>query len=1144
MAVLDVKLPNLNLEAEASPSSLLQKEEERRPATNPNLGVDKMAQALAVEVAIAEGGRQASAFLGPVGYVLGSLASGAAGSLAAQEITNPEKLSYGRLLADSLINLIPGAKAYKASNRATDALTRQAGIGAAIGVGGITSETVIDEGRIPTIEELSSAGLTAGALGGALGLTGAGVSKLLTKHGASSVDQINKLIDDKSDPELTNVVERLYKLGQEHETEAQTIFKENFLRTQELLSDESIRPRLLQEHTGGGQIRDNGPLKLKSYESKEKGPNGEDVSIKVIDEDQQDYYTKKRIMDSKIRTQIRVVEAENKLIEQELTRIASQKGIEPGQLSKDLDNYLYARYAVDYNKTGKKSGLTTDAAKNIIAEFEKRNLNKSLKGPIDALQNIINRTNKLAVDSGLLSKEQLKKYKEEYGENYVPLKRQIEKETAAGVSPRDIKIAIYEDVGSDIDVKSIRSNIMEDYADMSRKAEINKTNLAFINLINNPLNKDAASSLFRQKGTKGFGIEGRGNKNTTLNYFDNGVQYHLDFADPQLARAFKGTSNQDMSAVTKAIFNFGTSMNRYLGSIYTRLNPDFVIPNLFRDRTEALVNNSMRLSFREGLETINPMKTISEDMAIIRNKLNNIPAENAKQRELYSLYDEFVGQGGNVGGLGLTTRQDILDTINKFPNNLDASNPAKILKPMGEWIDKVNIMFEDATRFATYKIARKAGKSPQAAALTARDSSFDPDLGGSAVGLVRATFLFGNPALQASKVFLKNLWKNPGKAAVFGGTLMGLKYALNKWNSSVDPDWEEKLKTTTGSNFVKNKTLTFLTGVKDDGSPAYISIPIGYSMVPFAVAADYLQKGITGQMTPESTAEAASEIAEQIAEAYNPTGGTLIPTIVRPYTELKNNKDGLGRTIRPEWLETRPMAARERMYTHTMDTFGGELAYSLAETTEALGLETSPENIKHLASMFTGGPGGTLIRLINATSDVYNKGFDKVKPKDIPILRRFYGNGYKDKFEDRAGIKSEVEQFTAMDNTERARDSRIASSIYRQLRDAEEAGKPEQAQQVLQEAIKFEQLTPSVLKKLKNKLENKEKGLTQTDTRVKQLSVKVRADYLLKQMKKKSLPEVKEYILDQMRKGILTDRVLLELGTKDDFKNLSLRRIE
>lgn len=1146
MAVLDIKLPgDIDLDTSVNPNSLLQEEGASKPSPAGDVGLGKMAQALAAEVAIAEGGRTAAAFTGPIGYIIGALGSGAAGSYAAQRITNPDDISEGRLIADAFINLIPGLKAAKGAGVMNSAL-KQGAVGAGIGAGGITAETAIDEGRMPTIDELTTAGLTGGALGGALGLTGAGISSLLTKYGGSPAELMSKVIRENSDPDLSKMYKTLKNLGDEDETIFQQIGKDKLTNARELLSDDAIRARRLQEESAGGQYTDEkGVLKLREYENPNKNED-------IISADQQDYYAKRRLQEAKITNNLKVLSEESKIIDDELTEAATRfstpsNAITPKQLSKDLDNYLHAKYALDYNKLRGEgqSGMSTDAAKQYIKDFESRGLNNYLKNSIDTLREQVARTNKLAVDSGLLSTDKLKEFRKVYGENYVPLTRQLDKDTQLmSDNPYEVKVSgIYDDIGSDLEVKSIRENITENLANIARKAELNKTNTAFADLVDNPANKEAASGILKQFNGKNY-AKGRGNRDTTLNFFRNGEQYHMDFVDPQLAKVFKGTAQKEMSAITKGIYNLSSSMNRYLGSIYTRLNPDFVIPNLFRDRTEALVNNAVRLGTKPGLQTINPTKALSEDMGIIRKKLNKVPAETAKDRELYRYYDEFVEDGGNVGGLGLTTREDIINTIKKLPDNLDAGTGRKTVSAIEDWVNKVNTMFEDGTRFATYKLARQSGKSRQAAAIAARDSSFDPTLGGTEKGWLRATYLFANPALQASKVFLKNLWKKPKLAATFFGTMMGLKMSIDKWNSSVDPDWEEKLRTTSGSDYIKNKSLVFLTGTKDDGSPSYISVPIGYSMVPFAVTADYMQKALRGKVSQEEVGKASSEIIKQIKDSYNPTGGSLIPTIARPYFELQNNKDGLGRTIRPEWMETRPMAAKERMYSYTMDTYGGEMAYSMAETAEALGLETSPENIKHLYQMFTGGIGGTVGRVVNVASDAYNKGWEGVKAKDIPVARRFFGSGYKQKFEDRAGYQSEIEEFTRIDNTERAKDGRIASDIFRQIRDANEANKPEQVSDVLQEAIELGQLTPSVQRRLKTKFDNYKKGLTQTDARVKQLTVKVRAKYLLDQMKTKSLPELQEYVADQMRKGVLTKNVLTELSGLEEFKNLTLRKVE
>ena len=1147
MAVLDVKLPGeINLDTAVAPADLLQEETTGpTPSNDPSLG--KYAQALATEVAIAEGGRQAAAFTGPIGYIVGAMASGAAGSFAAQRITNPDDISFGRIVADSFINLVPGLKAAKAGDTMAKTVARQGAFGAGIGTAGITGEVVIDEGRLPTIEELTAAGVTGGALGGALGFTGKQINDLLLRHGGSPVEQINKVINENSDPDLGKMANRLVNLGEEHRTEWQNVFSNKLTDLREKYTDASIRTRRLQESSADNQIQEGGPLKLEEYTIKKQTGEGEEVV--TYTKDQQDYYAKNKNQEQKIKNTISSLSEESKLIDDELIRTSQflkDPNTTPQKLSEDLDNYLHAKYALDYNKLkGEgKAGMSTDAANEFIREFERRDLHTLLKGPIDLIRDQVKETNRIAVRSGLLSQKQLDDFKTEYGDNYVPLTREIDESTQVlSADPLDVRsTGIYRDKGSDIEVKSIRQNVIEQAANVRRKSEINETNLGFVRLVDSPGNKEASASILKQFDGKNY-KDGVGGSDNVLTFYEDGKAKHMEFADPQLARAFKGTPVAEMPSLVKGMYNFGLSLNKYLGSIYTRYNPDFVIANLFRDRSESFVNNSARLGFQSAFRTMNPYKIINEDMNIIRKKLNKQPAANAKEEKLYGLYDEFVEAGGNVGGLGLTTRQEIIDEIKNLPKNLDPLTGKKTANAIDKWVNKVNSMFEDGTRFATYKAARETGMSPQSAAVAARDSSFDPTKGGTQVGVIRALFLFANPAIQASKTFLRNInpKRNPKVFAGFVGSMFALKTLTDKWNQSVDPDWEEKLRTTSGSDFIKNKNLVFLTGVKDDGTPSYIAIPLGYSMVPFAVAADYASKAARGDLKEDEGIEGISQVKQQIFDSYNPTGGSLVPTMVRPYTELMFNKDGLGRIIRPEWMETRPMFAKDRMYPHTMKTYGGEVAYSMAETAEALGIGVSPESIKHLFQVYTGGIGGTMGRLANIASDAYNKGWEGIKKKDIPLARRFFGDGYKQKFEDRAGYQSEIDEFTKIDNSERARDGRIATNIFSEIKRANEKNSPEIARDVLLSAIESGELSSSVVKRLETKIKNYQKGLTQTDARVKQLSVKVRARYLLDQMKTKPLPELKEYIADQMRKGILTRNVLTELSGIDEFKNLTLR---
>ena len=1146
MAVIDVDLGlkrkkkgiDIDFSQDVNPNST----EEERPSVNPvdEVSLGKLAQGLGAEVAISEGGRIASSLaFGPVGYVLGALGSGAAGSYAAQKITNPDDISEGRIIADAFINLIPGIKATKGTTMMADAVMRQGALGAGIGAFGVTGEKAFDEGRMPTIDELTSAGMTAGLLGGALGLSGAAVSKFLSKYQGIDARQLSKL-DYSTDPADKTFIDRMKTLRERNRSDNQKAFDENYIGLQETISDASVRQRKLQDQYGGGQGKEGGPLKVREFKDETGFWTNPKDNSNIFGADQQDYYTKKRISEGKMDAQMELILKEEDLYSKELGAIGARIGGKTTkELTSSIDDYMYAKYAVDYNKIKGEgmSGMPTTEAKDIIKQFEGAGLNTTLANPMKILQNQNKRAQKLVVESGLVSEKQMNTWRKEYGDNYVPLTREIDNKTLLGSkAPNEVTSSgIYQDVGSLERARSIKQNIQENLADVIRRAELNKVNQSFARLVD--ANKVEAGGILKQTDNKNY-VEGVGGKDSTLTFFKEGKAYNMEFADRTLARAFKGAPAKDMGTITKTIYNAASGLNRYLGSIYTRFNPDFVIPNLFRDSTEATVNNMARLGAKSALSlksTSNPFSVF--DKKTIYKKLNGQPPANAQEAEIHKMYDEFKADGGSVGGVGATTQQELTTKIENIAKDLQSGTSAKSIKSLGKWFDKANNIFEDGTRFKTYMMGRKSGMSRESAALAARDSSFDPRLGGTDVGWIRATYLFANPAIQANKVFLKNMYRNKKLAGAVFGSMVGVSYALDNWNSSIDPDWKEKLKTTTGSNFITNKSLVVVTGVDEEGKPKYVSMPIGYAMVPFKVLADYTAKSFSDNKpwSEEDFMAAGADISNQFLEGYNPTGGSLIPTPLRWYSELQANEDGLGRTIRPEWMESKNMAAKERMFSFTMDTKGGEYAYSLAETAEAMGIEISPESLIHLSKMFTGGPGGTMNKLLGIVSDIKNG--KEIKTKDIPIIRRFMGAGYKDKFEERAGKLSEVEEFSRMDNTERAKDGRTASQLFREMKDSS----PEEANAAIQRAMTEGILTPSVQKRLVSKIKNSKLNLTQTDSRVKQLSIPVRAKYLARQMSNMKLEDIETYMQDQITKRILTKDVARTLQTLKEFQDLKLQ---
>ena len=261
---------------------------------------------------------------------------------------------------------------------------------------------------------------------------------------------------------------------------------------------------------------------------------------------------------------------------------------------------------------------------------------------------------------------------------------------------------------------------------------------------------------------------------------------------------------------------------------------------------------------------------------------------------------------------------------------------------------------------------------------------------------------------------------------------------------------------------------------------------------------------------------------------------------MRPYTELLANEDGLGRAIRPEWLETRNINSSEKIFPWTAQTYGGEMAMNLADTAKNLGFEVSPESLKYLAGTYFGGPGQFLQRILNVTSKVYN-GQD-LSPRDIPIARRFFGESYDEVFAARAGKFSEIEEIQKEDNTEKARNGRLAYEIFKKMEDA----KPNERRQILANEVlnNAQNMNEQVIKGIQKRIKNKQIGLTSTDARVKSLSINKRAEYLTNQMQDMTIPQIQKYIKDQQAKGILTDNVKEVLIRLKDFQDIKLRKSE
>ena len=220
------------------PDYLRKKEEEElanRLDDPSDSGVGSMLGGLATEVGIA-GSAQALGAATGIGYIPIAFSGGFAGSVANQKM-NDEPFNFGRAIAAGMVNLLPGAAGIKAASKAgkvtklldnaarglnrygsktvPGAVRREAFRGSALGLSEITIENIINDGDLPSIDEVlaySGGGAAFGALFG--GILGNSIKRSLGKPiDESSIQVVEGLQESWSKMTVPRKAELLEELG-------------------------------------------------------------------------------------------------------------------------------------------------------------------------------------------------------------------------------------------------------------------------------------------------------------------------------------------------------------------------------------------------------------------------------------------------------------------------------------------------------------------------------------------------------------------------------------------------------------------------------------------------------------------------------------------------------------------------------------------------------------------------------------------------------------------------------------------------------------------------------------------------------------------------------------------------------------------
>ena len=448
------------------------------------------------------------------------------------------------------------------------------------------------------------------------------------------------------------------------------------------------------------------------------------------------------------------------------------------------------------------------------------------------------------VDTGLISAETAKEWGERWS-FYVPLNRAVS-ESKRGIGAKrgfaNQNSTIKRAKGSGLDVihpvdnivnnlvkmvnAGVRNNVMRAITDT---AETLSADAAFIEKIPTPMKRSAFDmtgtkeqlvSQMQEIGLSASDLEavegeianiddilyqyGRGKAHgSTITVLKNGNPEFWKVNDPQLLESVTTMNQNSMEGILAA---YG-AVSRFMTSNITGNN---VIWSIFSNAPRDLM--TMYTYSKEK----NPLKLFKEVGAAYVNK-----AKMARNGSVDPLYKEFLAMGGGKTSaytadrnLAKKARKSLIDKkIN--PNPLD-------------WIGFVSDVVESGPRFATYKLMRQAGMSPQEAFYEAMDITVNFRRGGRLSRELNKVVPFFNASMQGLDKFRRWISAEDAGATnrakvvrtrvtsylAVSAALAAIFYALNNGDEEKEKEYEQL------SNYTKNSYWNIPVG---DGK--YFSIP-------------------------------------------------------------------------------------------------------------------------------------------------------------------------------------------------------------------------------------------------------------------------------------------------------------------------------
>jgi len=482
----------------------------------------------------------------------------------------------------------------------------------------------------------------------------------------------------------------------------------------------------------------------------------------------------------------------------------------------------------------------------------------------------------------------------------------------------------------------------------------------------------------------------------------DGKDVYVELNDARIARALKGsdgTGSSSLASMTRAL----GKMNRYLSSINTSYNPEFLITNIIRDIQTAGVNV-------QQFDAKGMVKSMAKDYTKAFAGIKRAIRDGDKDSEWAKIYADFVRDGGQNSANPMNSVADQIANIenvlgdiaedgargkfNKMKNSFAGEKVGSLFR----FLEDYNTVAENAIRVAVYKGLKDKGFTNERAAQAARNVTVNFGKGGENKTAMNSFYLFYNASIQGSFALFNGLLRSPKVRKIWGGLIAyGLMQDfINSLISEEDDD--EVLVYDKIPDYILEHNLVLATGGLTDRG--YIAIPMPYGLNSAVNAGRALGRTLRGEY---SASEGATSAIMTLVDSLNPLGGTEnllnfgAPTALDPFVEITRNENFAGIPIYKEQYPGDQSPDSQRYFNSVSPSskWIAENLNSLTGGTNQMSgfIDWNPEIMDYWFDYLTGGIGRFVQRAaVDVPVSAYNDGLTEDLVSEIPFIRKIIGS--------------------------------------------------------------------------------------------------------------------------------------------------------